>query len=317
MRQEREVIDQVLSAAMRDENVRAVVRTNLLPKREYIHSFEFYFIVNDTEPFEDDVFETAFGDRILLYRGDKNYPEMFPDMKAHLMVFRDGTTVVINAAGRDAFLVRYNREKTYDNVWIGDTFRVLLDKDNILPQTERLEEKQTLFAGTPTEEEFLGTCNEFFWVLKTFSEYTLRKELPAAMFYLNSPVRDLLNRMIRWYIYQKHGKPVDLGILDSNMEKLLEKELFLLYRKTYPAAEYDQIQDAYDAAVELWHQTADSVAGSCGFRYPEETEKDMREFIQTLRNGGGSPNIAACNSCLPVSPSRGIFSGEKAFRKDS
>lgn len=199
MRQEKEVIDQVLSAAARDKNVRAVVRTNLLPEREYIHSCEFCFIVNDTEPFEGDVFKTAFGDRILLYRGDKNYPEMFPDMKAHLMVFRDGITVVISTAGRNAFLARCSRQKTYDNVWIGETFKVLLDKDHMLPRAERLEETQTLFAGTPTEEEFLGTCNEFFWVLKTFSEYTLRKELPAAMFYLNNPVRDLMNRMIRWH----------------------------------------------------------------------------------------------------------------------
>ena len=286
MREEKEVISQVLSVAIGDENVRAVVRTNLLRGRKYIHSFEFYFIVNDPEPFDNDVFETAFGERILLYRGDRNYPEMFPDTKAHLMVFRDGTTMVINATGRDGFLARFNREKTYDNVWIGDTFKVLLDKDNILPQAERLEETQTIFAGTPTEEEFQGTCNEFFWVLKTFSEYTLRKELPAAMFYLNNPVRDLLNRMIRWHIYLEHGSPVDLGILDGNMEKLLENDLFLLYRRTYSAGEYEQIWRAYDAVTELWHQTADSVAGKCGFRYPEETEKDMTAFIRTLRDGG-------------------------------
>ena len=286
MRQEKEVVDQVLSAAMQDENVRAVVRTNLLPGRKYIHSYEFYFVVNDTAPFENDVFETAFGDRILLYRGDHNYPEMFPDTKTHLMVFRDGITIVINAAGRNAFLARYNREKRYENVWIGDTFKVILDKDNLLPRTERPEETQTLFESAPAEDEFLGTCNEFFWVLKTFSEYTLRQELPAAMFYLNNPVRDLLNRMIRWHLYLKHGRPVDVGILDGNMEKLLEKELFLLYRRTYPAAEYEQIWNAYDAVVRLWHQTAGSVAGNCGFRYPEETEKDMTGFIQTLRDGG-------------------------------
>ena len=286
MKQEKEVIEQILSAAAQDGNVRAVIRTNLLPGRKYIHPFEFCFIVNETEPFENDVFETAFGDRILLYRGDKNYPEMFPDTKAHLMVFRDGITIVINAMGMNAFLARFNREKAYDNVWIGDTFKVLLDKDNILPQAERLEETQTIFAGTPTEQEFLGTCNEFFWVLKTFSEYTLRKELPAAMFYLNNPVRDLLNRMIRWHLYRKRGSPVDLGILDGNMEKLLEKEWFLLYRRTYPTAEYEQIWKAYDAVLELWRLAADSVAAEYGFRYPGETEGNMASFIRTLRDGG-------------------------------
>lgn len=285
MRQEKEVIASVLSVAMQLETVRAVVRTNLLPKREYVHSYEFYFIVNDTDSFEDDVFATSFGERILLYRGDKNYPEMFPNAKAHLMVFRDGITIVINAIEKTAFLSRYHRENVYDNVWIGDTFKTILDKDDKLPEIERLEESQTLFAGVPSEEEFLGTCNEFFWVLKTFSEYTLRKELPSAMFYLNTPVRDMLNRMIRWYVYLKNGSPVDMGILDGNMEKLLDKELFLIYKRTYPTAEYERIWNAYDAVLELWHRVAGAVAEYCGFSYPEATEKNMVSFIKNNAEG--------------------------------
>ncbi|MCR4642331.1 MAG: hypothetical protein K5697_09925 [Lachnospiraceae bacterium] len=57
MRREEEVIASVLSMAMRLETVRAVVRTNLLPEREYNHSYEFYYIVNNTDLFEDDIFE--------------------------------------------------------------------------------------------------------------------------------------------------------------------------------------------------------------------------------------------------------------------
>lgn len=118
MRREKEVIDQILSAAVRNENVRAVVRTNLLPGRKYIHSYEFYFVVNDTAPFEDDVFETAFGDRILLYRGDHNYPEMFPDTKAHLMVFRDGiTTSSTQRKGMPSWPVTTGKRKMTMSGW--------------------------------------------------------------------------------------------------------------------------------------------------------------------------------------------------------
>lgn len=41
------------------------------------------------------------------------------------------------------------------------------------------------------------------------------------MFYLNNPFCDMLNKMIRWHIYLEQGKPVDMGILDSNMAGLL------------------------------------------------------------------------------------------------
>lgn len=283
MRTEAEIIKQVLDMAVDDPAVRAVIRTNLLPQRDYLHLYEFFFVVSDVEKYENDIFKDSFGERILLYRGDKNYPEMFPNTKAHLMVFKDGITMAIDASDKETFLSRFNREQPHENVWIGDTYKKLLNKDGLLPEIERLEETQTLFAEKPSEEDFVGTCNEFFWVLKTFAEYTLRRELPSAMFYLNIAVRDLLNRMLRWHIYLQKGAPVDMGILDSNMENLLEKELFELYKRTYPSADYSEIWKAYDAVTELWHKVGCAVAERCGYSYPEEMEENMLTFIADLK----------------------------------
>lgn len=102
------------------------------------------------------------------------------------------------------------------------------------------------------------------------------------MFYLNNPVRDMLNKMIRWHIYLEQGKPVDMGILDSNMAGLLGDDLFAVYKKSYPSAEYEKIREAFDAVIELWHKTAVSVAEKCGFSYPEETGENMLSFIRNL-----------------------------------
>lgn len=283
MRNEREILETVLDAARRDISVRAVIRTDLVPVRKYLYNYNFCFVVNNIDRFDEDVFRTCFGERILLFRGDRNYPEMFPGVKAHLMVFRDGITLVIHAMDADAFLARFDRKRASENVWIGDTYQKLLDKDHILPEIERLEEKQTIFAGAPSSEEFDNINREFWWVMKTFAEYTLREELPASMFYLNNAVRDLLNRMIRWYVFLKAGHPVDLGILDSGMEKVLDADLFRLYRKTYPYADVPQIWEAFDAAKELWRKTGSFVSACCGYDYPAGTESDMTGFICCLR----------------------------------
>ncbi len=133
MRNEREILDAVLGAARRDDAVRAVIRTDLLPVRRYLYTYNFCFVVNDVARFNGDVFRSCFGDRILLFRADRNYPEMFPGVKAHLMVFRDGVTLVIHAMDADAFLARLDRKSPAENVWIGDTFQKLLDKDQLLP----------------------------------------------------------------------------------------------------------------------------------------------------------------------------------------
>ena len=290
MSTEKEIIDRVLDAANRDETVRAVIRTNLLPRRQYDY-YNFLFVASSLEKYDSDIFKTCFGDRILLYRGDRNYPELFPnDTKAHLMVFRDGTTIAINVMDQAAFLARYNGKQSHDNVWIGDTYLKILDKDNALPEIERLEEKQTWFAETPSAEAFEGTNSEFWWVLKTFAEYTLRKELPSAMFYLNMAVRNLLNRMIKWHLFLHEGHAIDMGILDCNMEKLLSEELFSLYKKTYPAADYERIWEAFDAVVKLWTTLGKDVAEHCGFAYPEDTEKSMLVLISRMREQ------AVCNT---------------------
>lgn len=283
MRNEREIIAGIMEAARQDDSVRVVIRTDLLPKRKYLHTYNFCFVVHDIEKYDEDVFQRCLGERILLFRGDRNYPEMFPGTKAHLMVFRDGVTIVIHAMDINTFLARYEGKRANENVWIGDTYQKLLDKDNLFPEIERLEEKQMIFASVPSQEEFDNINCEFWWVMKTFAEYTLREELLPSMFYLNCSVRDLLNRMIRWYIYLKEGKPVNMGILDSRMEEVLDADLFCLYKKTYPNADDSQIWEAYEAITELWKKTGLFVSERCGFEYPDKTERDMTEFIHRLK----------------------------------
>ena len=47
MRTENEIIKNVLDVAEARDDVRAVIRTDMLPQREYLYSYQFCFIVND------------------------------------------------------------------------------------------------------------------------------------------------------------------------------------------------------------------------------------------------------------------------------
>jgi len=95
-------------------------------------------------------------------------------------------------------------------------------------------------------------------------------------------MRGLLNRMLRWHIVLRLDRPVDMGILDSHLEKLLEKDLFRLYQATYPDAQYPHIRNAFDAAARLWHEVGNRIAEKRGFEYPHETEQRMLAFIHNL-----------------------------------
>lgn len=284
MRTESEVISEVLDYANKDLNVRSVIRTNLIPTRDYLFSYEFYFIITDINLYEDDaVFEKAFGKRILLFRGDRNYPNILEGIKGHLMVFKDGITIVINAITKVKFMEKYHGNCHSDNVWIGNTYVKIMDKDNILPRIEKLRDEQLVYYELPTKAIFDGTCQEYFWVLKTFAEYTLRRELPAAMFYLNNSVRDMLNRMIRWYISLMNRVPVEIGILDSYFEIHLKKDLFDLYKATYAKGDYVDIWRAFDNVVILFRSVGQNIADLMQFKYPIDVEGNMLEFIENLK----------------------------------
>jgi aminoglycoside 6-adenylyltransferase len=79
-------------------------------------------------------------------------------------------------------------------------------------------------------------------------------------------------------------QPVEIGILDSNLEKLLEADLFQIYKKTYPTADYNSIWEAYHAVVSLWSVVGHRIAEAGGFSYPEQTEREMLQFIERLNN---------------------------------
>ena len=137
-----------------------------------------------------------------------------------------------------------------------------------------------------TVKDFEGCCGEFYWVLKTYAEYVLRKEIPAAMFYLNLSVRDVVNRMIRWYICLQNGKPVELGILDSYMENYLSGDMWACYCETYACAEETSMWKALDAMVLVFHMAGEKVATWIDTVFPEKQEQDMREFFNRLKCSG-------------------------------
>lgn len=165
MRTEQEVLNQVLAYAAAVPGIRAVIRTNLVPVRKYLYSYEFYFVVEHIEDYEEDeIFRQCFGERILLYRGDRNYPDLLDGMKAHMMVYQDGITLVINAISNQKFREKYGRVNA-ENVWISGTYQVLLDKDGSYADVGKTKE-ELLYYEVPNVKDFEGCCSEFFWVLK-------------------------------------------------------------------------------------------------------------------------------------------------------
>ena len=54
MRSEKDIIRNIIEYAESDEDIRAVIRTDLVPVRDYLYSYNFCFIVSRISKYEDD-----------------------------------------------------------------------------------------------------------------------------------------------------------------------------------------------------------------------------------------------------------------------
>lgn len=278
MKSDEVIREKVLDIAKQDNDVRAVIYTHDVPLKRYIHPI-FYFIVNNLKKYDDDkMFENIIGERTVLFRGDKSYPEMHYGANAHLMIFKDGSTFAISVMTLKMFMERYN---VYEK---SKPFSKLLDKDGILPQFRNFDINKFIDDYRPTQDDFIKTCDEYFWVLQTFAEHIKSESLTASMFYLNISVRDMLNRMLRWYIGTKNDFSVSCGWLDGNFKKYFDADEYKLYEGTYPIADFEEIWKALYNVVNLYHRAGIAIAEYFGYTYPEQAEIDMLRIIENIKN---------------------------------
>ena len=94
----------ILKIAENDENVRAVVlsgsRANTAAIQDEYQDYDIHYIVGDIDRFDVSVFE----DVKLMFIPSDNYPEMFQNEKAYLMMFRDDSRIDMIICTMQTFL---------------------------------------------------------------------------------------------------------------------------------------------------------------------------------------------------------------------
>jgi aminoglycoside 6-adenylyltransferase len=74
----------------------------------------------------------------------------------------------------------------------------------------------------PTEQNFLDTCNEFWWCLNNVAKGLWREEIPYVMDMLNYCIRPQLIRLMEWKIGFDTNFTVSVGKSGKYMYRWLE-----------------------------------------------------------------------------------------------
>ena len=277
MRSENEMYNLILEVAKNDDRIKAVYmngsRTNENVPKDIFQDYDVVYVAEDTKSFiEDKGWIKVFGEILYMQYPDENpyYPSDKENSYGYLMQFADGVRIDLTVQSVNYALHHIQDDKLC---------RILLDKDNILPETEAATDCQ-YWVKKPAKEQYLATCNEFWWCTNNIAKGLWRKEIPYVQDMTNHVVRPQLIKMLDWKAGILTGWTVSTGKSSKYLYRWLPEEEWRMLLSTYFD---DNIEHAWQSVFnmcELFGNTARFVGERSGWEYNEEEGKAAYDFLK-------------------------------------
>ena len=99
----------------------------------------------------------------------------------------------------------------------------------------------------------------------------------------NHHVRDMLIKMLEWYVGVNHNFSVSAGKSGKYFKNLLPKDTYERFKKTYSDADREHMWEAAFEMLYLFGDAARSVASRLSFSYDEEEEQGIEFYMKKVR----------------------------------
>ncbi|MCC2337926.1 aminoglycoside 6-adenylyltransferase [Bacillus tropicus] len=280
MRTEKEMLDLIINTAKEDERIRAVImngsRVNPHVKRDCFQDYDIMYVVKDIQSFTSNHnWIHRFGE-IMIVQMPEEMSLVPPDGDGkfpYLMQFMDGNRI-------DLTLVPVELINNF--VGQDSLSKLLLDKDNCIEEFPPASDKDYLIKK-PTEKEFLGCCNEFWWCSTNVAKGLWREELSYAKGMLDGPVRDMFIVMLEWHIGMKTDFIVNAGKFGKHFEQYIEKDMWEQFKRTFSNAEYENIWESFFVMGDLFREVANEIANTYRYRYPQDDDDKVTNYLKHVK----------------------------------
>lgn len=280
MRTEKEMLDLIINTAKEDERIRAVImngsRVNPHVKRDCFQDYDIMYVVKDIQSFTSNHnWIHRFGE-IMIVQMPEEMSLVPPDGDGkfpYLMQFMDGNRI-------DLTLVPVELINNF--VGQDSLSKLLLDKDNCIEEFPPASDKDYLIKK-PTEKEFLGCCNEFWWCSTNVAKGLWREELSYVKGMLEGPVRDMLIVMLEWHIGMKTDFTVNTGKFGKHFEQYIEKDMWVQFKRTFSNAQYENIWESFFVMGDLFREVANEIANTYGYRYPQDDDDKVTNYLKHVK----------------------------------
>ncbi|AIE79149.1 aminoglycoside 6-adenylyltransferase [Bacillus tropicus] len=280
MRTEKEMLDLIINTAKEDERIRAVImngsRVNPHVKRDCFQDYDIMYVVNEIQSFiSNHNWIHRFGE-IMIVQMPEEMSLVPPDGDGkfpYLMQFMDGNRIDLTLVPVE-LINNFVRQDSLS--------KLLLDKDNCIEEFPPASDKDYLIKK-PTEKEFLGCCNEFWWCSTNVAKGLWREELSYVKGMLEGPVRDMLIVMLEWHIGMKTDFTVNTGKFGKHFEQYIEKDMWVQFKRTFSNAEYENIWESFFVMGDLFREVANEIANTYGYRYPQDDDDKVTNYLKHVK----------------------------------
>jgi aminoglycoside 6-adenylyltransferase len=275
MRNETQVLNQVLSFARNNPMVRGVLlngsRVNPNVTKDVFCDYDVAFFVTDPGHFfKDQSWIKYFGDLIIVQQNE--WVEEGITGYIFLMLFSDGVRIDL------AFDPVAHIEKYLDD----SLTLVLLDKDEAIRPLPPPSDA-THLTQRPTQDEFDEITNEFWWCSTNVAKGIWRDELSYAKWMYEVIVRDCMIKMLAWYIGINHDWKIDPGDHGKWFKKFLPLALWESFEKTYAGVDYQAMWASLFEAGRLVSRIGPEIGDALGYTYPMEDDRKVTEYLKKVR----------------------------------
>ncbi len=277
MRTEKEMYDLILGIARNDDRIKAVYmngsRTNSNVQGDMFQDYDIVYVVEATKDFIlDKDFISYFGEILYMQYPDENpyFPSDTENSYGWLMQFKDGVRIDLTVQSTEYALCAIKDDKLC---------KILLDKESILPPIEPATDRD-YWVTKPTREQFLATCNEFWWCTNNIAKGLWREEMPYVQDMTNYHVRTELIKMLDWKVGLITNWSVSTGKSSKYLYQWLSEEEWQMFLSTYFDCDIANAWAAVFKMCDLFRNVAQYVGEQLGYGYNEEEGASALQYLK-------------------------------------
>jgi aminoglycoside 6-adenylyltransferase len=282
------VIDRLVGWIQEQPAVRAglITSTRAVPhlKTDELSDYDVILVVTNIEPYvEDRGWIETFGNVLVSYWDPIEIDDdTGAERSGNIIQYDDGLKIDFTLWSIDG--LRHLTEQPVLPLELDAGYRVIADKDGLASKLPA-----PTYRGyrryQPSEAEYQQLVNDFFVGPPYVAKCLIRNELLPAKWCLDYDMRFVYALpMLEWRAQCDADWSLSFGVNGKGLRRHLPEHLWTEFELTFAGGSIRENWDSLFGLMSIFGSVAREVAESLGYRYPDELDRRVTEFVRAMHS---------------------------------